>query len=392
MVVSGLDVLLSNPKRILGRKVGLLINPTSVTKELTPSYRALKELLGKNLVCIFGPEHGFRGEFQDQVHVQDYTLPDGTEVYSLYGHSPETLKPSEDVLKELDLLIYDIQDVGARYYTYVYTLSYCMEACGKAGVEVMVLDRPNPIGGVKIEGNILEKEFASFVGRFPIAVRHGLTAGELAVMFKEEFKIDCELNIVKMRGWKREMWYDQTGLNWVLPSPNMPTLDTATVYCGMCLLEGTNLSEGRGTTRPFEIFGAPWIDADRFAKELNSLKLAGCVFRPCCFVPTFNKYAGQVCCGVQIHVTDRKRFKPFFTGVAVVSVARALYPSEFQWKKGVYEFEKKKLAFDLLCGTDKIRKMIEDNYPLSEIEHFWKPDEIKFSEMRAPYMLYGKRG
>ena len=392
MVTCGLDSLLADPKKILGRKTGLLINPTSCTNEPVPSYRVLKQLLGKNLVCIFGPEHGFRGEFQDQVDVQDYGLPDGTDVYSLYGHSPSTLKPSKDILREIELLIYDMQDIGARYYTYVYTLSYCMEACGEAGVSVMVLDRPNPINGVKIEGNILEKEFVSFVGRFPMAVRHGLTTGELATMFKKEFKVECELSVVKMKGWKRDMWYDQTGLRWILPSPNMPTLDTATVYPGMCLLEGSNLSEGRGTTRPFEIFGAPWIDAEKFADELSMLKLDGCAFRPCCFVPTFNKYAGQVCCGVQVHVTDRERFKPFFTGIAIAYVAQKLHPEEFVWKKGVYEFEKKNLAFDLLCGTDRIRKMIEENWPISEIEHSYKPDELKFAEMRKPYMLYGKRG
>ena len=392
MVRCGLDVLLSNPKRIKGRKVALLINPTSCTSKLVPSYQILKEILGKDLVCIFGPEHGFRGEAQDQVGIYDYCLPDGTEVHSLYGHSPETLKPRKEHLEGIDLLIYDIQDVGARYYTYVYTLSYCMEACGEAGVEVMVLDRPNPIGGVAVEGTVLQPEFASFVGRFPVAVRHGLTTAELALMFRDRFGIDCELSVVKMRGWKRNMWFDDTGLPWVLPSPNMPTLDTATVYPGMCLLEGTNLSEGRGTTRPFEIFGAPWIDADAFARELNSLGLDGCVFRPCCFVPTFNKYRGQICSGAQIHITDRESFKPFLTGVAVVYTARKMYPELFRWRKGVYEFERKRLAFDLLCGTDSIRKMMEDGAELAEIEASWKRDEREFAELRGEYLLYGKGG
>ncbi|HDH96905.1 MAG TPA: DUF1343 domain-containing protein, partial [Proteobacteria bacterium] len=217
MVKTGLEVLLANPKRLAGRRVGLLINPTSCTRRIDSSYPIMKEMLGKRLVCVFGPEHGFRGEAQDQKGIHDYCLPDGTEVHSLYGHSPDTLKPSKDVLSSIDLLIYDVQDIGARYYTYIYTLSYCMEACGEAGVEVMVLDRPNPINGVAVEGNLLDPSFASFVGRFPIAVRHGLTAGELASMFRGEFGIDCELTIVKMRGWKREMWFDDTNLPWILP-------------------------------------------------------------------------------------------------------------------------------------------------------------------------------
>jgi len=392
MVRCGLEVILANPKRIRGRKVGLLINPTSCTRDINSSYPVLKEVLGKNLVCIFGPEHGFRGEAQDQAGIHDYCLPDGTEVHSLYGYSSETLKPSKDVLSSIDLLIYDIQDIGTRYYTYVYTLSHCMEACCEAGIEVMVLDRPNPINGATVEGNLLEQEFASFVGRFSIAVRHGLTVGELASMFKDEFGIDCELAIVKVRGWKREMWFDNTGLPWISPSPNMPTLDTATVYPGMCLLEGTNISEGRGTTRPFEVFGAPWIDAEKFAAELNSLGLGGCKFRPCYFIPTFNKYKGQVCGGAQLHVIDRERFRPFATGIAVISTARKMYPDSFRWKRGAYEFEHRRLAFDLLCGTDRIREMIESEASIDEIERSYRSDEQEFSELRKPYLLYGTGG
>ena len=268
-------------------------------------------------------------------------------VHSLYAEHRE---PTLEMLQDLDVLLVDLQDIGARYYTFIWTMYLCMRACEQAGVAVVVLDRPNPINGVKTEGPMLDANYKSFVGMHPIPVRHGRTIGELAQQFRDEAFPRCRLTILPMKNWKREMWFDQTGLPWVMPSPNIAALDTATVYPGMCLLEGTNISEGRGTTRPFEIFGAPFIDAERLCNELNKLRLQGVFFRQNYFQPTFHKFAVELCAGAQLHVTDRNTFEPFRVGVAIIKHIRKTYPDKFQWKQPPYEYEWKRLPIEILIG------------------------------------------
>jgi uncharacterized protein YbbC (DUF1343 family) len=268
-------------------------------------------------------------------------------VYSLYGDHRE---PTAEMLEGLDVLLVDLQDVGSRYYTFVWTLYLSMRACERCGIAVVVLNRPNPINGVTTEGPVLEPNYKSFVGMHPIPVRHGRTIGELAQQFRDETFPNCELFVLPMKNWERAMWFDQTGLPWVMPSPNMPTLETATVYPGMCLFEGTNISEGRGTTRPFEIFGAPFIDAEKLCAELNGLKLPGVFFRENYFQPTFQKFSGQLCGGAQIHVIDRERFQPFRVGVELIKHIRNTYPENFQWKQPPYEYEREKLPIEILLG------------------------------------------
>jgi uncharacterized protein YbbC (DUF1343 family) len=309
----------------------------------------------------------------------------GLPAYSLYG---ETRKPTPEMLAGLDALVFDVQDVGTRVYTFVYTMALAMEAARECGKRFIVLDRPNPIGGLHIEGNILDPGFQSFVGMFPIPMRHGMTIGELALMFNHEFGIGCELEVVKMEGWRREMWFDQTRLPWIMPSPNMPALDTATVYPGSVMFEGTNISEGRGTTRPFEIIGAPFIDPYALVEELMKENLPGAVFRPLHFQPTFHKFAGEVCAGIQIHVTDRSQFKPVITGVAIICAIRRLCWNNFEWKRPPYEYVYDKLPFDVINGGSELRRQIESEVPVSEIAESWRDGLAAFAERRRAYLLY----
>jgi uncharacterized protein YbbC (DUF1343 family) len=292
------------------------------------------------------------------------------------------------MLRGVDALVVDLQDVGSRYYTFVWTMALAMRACARIGMRVVVLDRPNPLGGVLVEGNVADPAFASFVGLYPLAVRHGMTIGELAGYLNEQHAIGCRLTVVPMRGWRRAMLWEDTGLPWVPPSPNMPTPDTARVYSGGCLIEGTNLSEGRGTTRPFEWIGAPYLEARQYAAALERERLPGVRFRPARFLPTFQKWAGRLCEGVQVHVTDATRFKPFLTGLAEVAIARRLAPRGFAWRRPPYEFETRRLPIDILCGTDTIRRAIEDGTPLAAIERAWQRDLERWKRRRAPYLLY----
>lgn len=333
---------------------------------------------------MFAPEHGISGTEQDLQpvsHEESGVVP----VYSLYGAH---LGPTPAMLEGLDFLIFDLQDVGSRYYTYISTMLHCMRACASTGVGLVVLDRPNPLGGDLVEGNIIEPTHLSYVGIHPLPARHGMTVGEIARMMESELSLDVDLSIVPLRGWRRRYWFDETGLPWVLPSPNMPTLDTATVYPGMCLLEGTNLSEGRGTTRPFEIFGAPWLDARGVADFLRKCKLPGVVFRPLQFKPTFNKYAGEVCQGFQIHVTDRQRFKPYLTGLAIAQGAFLLHRGSFAWRQPPYEFETEKLPIDILLGSTAVRLRVERGDRVREIERGWSRDLAFFGRRRARFLLY----
>ena len=386
-VESGLDVLLRGRTALLrGQRFALLAHQASVSAHHVHAASLLADLSGATLVRLMAPEHGLWGAAQDHAHIGAATDPvTGLPVVSLYG---ERREPSAAALRGLDALVVDLQDVGARYYTFVWTTILAMRACARAGVRVFVLDRPNPIGGEAVEGNVPDPAFASFVGLHPLPARHGMTIGELARYLDAEHGIGCDLTIVPMRGWRRRMHWEETELPWVAPSPNMPTPDTARVYPGGCLYEGTNLSEGRGTTRPFEWVGAPYLDAHRYADVLNEQRLPGVHFRPARFQPTFHKWAGRLCGGVQVHVTDRARFKPFVTGLAVVAGARALAPRDFAWRRPPYEFERRKLPIDILCGTDVIRRHLERRRPLAQLEQTWRGPLATWRRRRAPFLLY----
>lgn len=391
-LITGLDRLFSAEylPKLKGRNVGLCCNPTTVNHQFEHAVDLIMKVEGCNLVALFGPEHGIRSEAQYMVGVDDQPVDPqtGVPVYSLYGSEESSLKPTPAMLEGVDLLLFDIQDVGSRYYTYIYTMSYLMEAAGEANIEVWVLDRPNPINGLTVEGPLIQPGFESFVGRYPIPNRHGMTAGELALMFRDEFGVSCQLEIIPVAGWSRDLWYDQTNGPWVMPSPNMPTLDTAMVYPGGCLLEGCNVSEGRGTTRPFELWGAPYLDAFQTAEVMSEYKLPGVTFRPVRFQPTFDKWTGESCAGVQIHVTDRNTYLPFLTGTAILHACIRMAPQEFQWRSEAYEFVDDIPAIDLLYGNTDIREAIEQQIPLREIAALWKQDEKTFQQKRQPYLLY----
>lgn len=391
MVKTGLDRILTEEEflsKLKGKRVGLLVNPTSVTSGLKHAIDAL-QTAGVNVVRLFGPEHGVRGEAQDMEAVDENFDPvTGLPTVSLYGHTYESLKPTAGDLDGIDLVLADIQDIGARYYTYVYSIGLMMEACGEVGIEVWVLDRPNPVGGEVVEGNVVMPECKSFVGMQPLAVRHGMSAGELAHFFNRFTTWKCELKVVEMRGWKRSMWFDETGLPWVMPSPNMPTLDTAIVYPGQCLLEGTNASEGRGTTRPFELFGAPYVNAVELGKELRALDLPGVAFREVSFRPKFQKFGNQTCAGLQMHVTNRDSFRSLSASMAILGAFWKLYAPEFAWREEAYEFVQDRLAIDLLLGDMVLRKGIEDGHDCVELANATGAGRQEFDARRAECLIY----
>jgi uncharacterized protein YbbC (DUF1343 family) len=386
-VQTGLDVLVHRRLRILrGRKIGLLAHQASIDRDLTHAAELLANLRGMRLVRLFAPEHGLWGTEQDLARIRSTRDPvTGRTVVSLYGARRE---PTAAMLAGLDTLVIDLQDIGSRYYTFQWTMALAMRACARAGVTVVVLDRPNPLGGVAVEGNVPDPAFASFVGLYPLPARPGLTMGELATYLNATHALGADLTVIPMAGWRREMLWEDTGVPWVAPSPNMPTPDTARVYPGGCLYEGTNLSEGRGTTRPFEWIGAPWLDAHTYAEALERERLPGVTFRAARFIPTFHKWAGRVCDGVQMHVTDARRFKPFLAGIAVVAVARRLGRRRFAWKRPPYEFEHRRLPIDILFGTDMIRRAIEAGRDLAAIEQGWQPDLRRWQRRRAEFLAY----
>ena len=376
------------PKLLKAARVGLLVHPASVNSRLHHALDIFMKIKNFELNAFFGPQHGILGETQDNMveweGFQDKKT--GLPVYSLYG---KTRKPTPSMLENVDVLAIDLQDVGSRYYTFIWTMELCMQACAEADKSVVILDRPNPIGGHNTEGPVLETQFSSFVGQRPLPVRHGMTIGEIAFYLQRTYYPSLDLHVIPLRGWKRKMWFDQTGLPWVMPSPNMPTLDTATVYPGMCLLEGTNLSEGRGTARPFEIFGAPYINAEKLAQRLEQYRLPGVVFRPLYFQPTFQKYAGQLCGGAQIHIHDREKFKPFKTAAAILSTVRSMYPKDFAWNLPPYEYEYKKMPIDILAGTDKLRRSIQQGESLKDMERWWTRQCNEFETIfRRHFLLY----
>jgi uncharacterized protein YbbC (DUF1343 family) len=383
----GSDLLLASG-RLRGARVGVVCNHASVDHGFAHIVDRLAQADDVRLSAIFGPQHGFRSDVQDNMietpHRDDASRR--VPIYSLYS---ETREPTAEMLKGLDLLVIDLQDIGARIYTYIYTMANCLRACGRHGLPVIVCDRPNPINGVDVEGALLRKGFESFVGLFPIPMRHGMTIAELARLFNEEFTLGAQLEVVRMQGWERSMFHDDTDLPWVMPSPNMPTLDTAIVYPGTVLFEGTMLSEGRGTTRPFELVGAPGVEAERFAKRLNELALPGVFFRPAVFEPTFQKHAKQACGGCQLHVTDRRTFKPVLTGAVLINAFRQALPDSFAlWRQPPYEYEHEKLPIDILAGSDALRTQIESDTAPPRIADSWQADEQAFRKARAAYLLY----
>lgn len=385
-VRSGLEEFLARPGDLKGRRLGLIANPTCVTADLVHGALALKDSRALRLTALFGPEHGIWADAQDLIEVGDGRDPrTGLPVFSLYG---KTRVPTPEMLRGLDALVFDVQDVGSRYYTFIYTMLHAMDACARDGVRLVVLDRPNPIGATVVDGNLLDPEFGSFVGLHPLPVRHGMTVGELALLFREELGLPVDLRVVPMKGYRRQMSFEDTGLPWVMPSPNMPTVDTAYVYPGGCLIEGTNLSEGRGTTRPFELVGAPWLDPWRLAKDLTAEEIPGVAFRPTYFTPTFHKHAGQVCGGIQVHVTERRRFPAFLAYLLLIVYARRQDPKRFAWRQPPYEYEYVKRPIDILCGTDAVRRTIEAGGSLRRLVPVWRKQLGAFRRRRAKYLLY----
>lgn len=384
----GLEVLLDDPQTILAEaRVGLICHPASVDHR----YRHAADLFDAHpdiaLTTLFGPQHGIWGQTQDDmIEWEGFTdARTGLPVYSLYG---EQRKPTPAMLTNCDVLVVDLQDVGTRIYTFIYTMALAMEAAREAGKRVVVLDRPNPINGMQMDGNVLEPGHESFVGMYPLPTRHGMTIGELAAMFNAEFGIGCDLTVVPMAGWRRAMWHDDAGAPWVFPSPNMPTLDSATVFPGTVHIEGTTISEGRGTTRPFELIGAPHIDPHALAAALERDALPGVIFRPCYFEPTFQKHARAVCGGVQLHVTDRDRFPAALAGIAVLRAMLCQDPSTPIWKEPPYEYVHDRFPFDVIAGTQTLREQLTEQVPLAEIAADWAHGLATFAAQRRPYLRY----
>ncbi len=397
------NFLEKNLHLVKNKKVGLITNPSGVDRRLRNLIDVFFEHAEIDLVALYAPEHGIRGNFQAGQFIPFYTdKKTGLPVFSLYSQFTETgpalskdldelmrsfdtteqgKHPQTSMLEELEVLIYDIQDVGTRIYSYIATMSYCMQACADRGVRFVVLDRPNPINGKQVEGPVLDyPDFSSFVGMYPIPVRHGLTAGELALLFNDRFlPKKADLKVIPMEGWKRGMWYDQTGLLWVSPSPNMPTLQTAMVYPGQVFLEGTNISEGRGTTKPFELFGAPWIDGHTLVGRLNELELPGIIFREAWFTPMFSKYEGQICSGAQLHIENREAFKPFETGLHILKTVKKSFHREFRFHSDY---------FDRIMGTDTIRQALEEEIEIEAIVNGYSYALEGFSGLIKAYLLY----
>lgn len=384
MVRTGLQRLLEErPDRLRGRRIGLVAHAAAVTSDL----RSIEEALiaaGATLTALFGPEHGFDGAAADGAAVEHAVHPRlGIPVYSLYG---EVREPTPAMLAEVDLLMFDMQDVGVRFYTYLSTLYYLLRASGRTGVPLWVLDRPNPINGVAVEGPPLDPALHSFVGIIDIPIRHGMTLGELALLINDEQGFGAELTVLPMEGWQRSLWFDQTGLPWVPPSPGMPHLSTAVIYPGTCLVEGVNLSEGRGTALPFEIVGAPWLDGYRLAVALNRLDLPGVRFRPVHFEPSASKHAGRRCQGVQVHVLDRNVLHPIAVGLHVIAACRAQDPEQFAFLAS--SWEGRPPHFDLLIGNSAVREGLLAGYDIPGLIESWHEDEVAFRARRAPYLLY----
>ncbi|HZE21061.1 MAG TPA: DUF1343 domain-containing protein [Desulfobaccales bacterium] len=387
-VASGLEIFLrEKPAWAAGARLGLLSHAASIGPDLTSARELVARGFPGRLQVLFSPQHGLLGEKQDNmVPSADFTDPVlHLPVVSLYG--PRLTSPPE-ALAALDVILVDLVDVGTRVYTFAATLAKLMEAAAPLGKKVAVLDRPNPIGGDAVEGNMLKPEWSSFVGPYPLPMRHGFSLGELTRYYNDTQNIGCDLEVIPAAGWRRGDYYDATNLHWVLPSPNLPTLEAAIVYPGQVLLEGTNLSEGRGTTRPFELFGAPFLEPGRILELLKGTELPGVILRTACFEPTFHKWAGELCRGFQLHVTDRQTFRPYYTTITLLAAIRQLYPGQFAWRQPPYEYETERLPFDLLTGDEKIRTGLENGVSAAELEEAWQGGLARFMEVRKGFLIY----
>ncbi|KGA96778.1 hypothetical protein AJ85_00340 [Alkalihalobacillus alcalophilus ATCC 27647 = CGMCC 1.3604] len=378
----GLDVFIEKDyNNFKGKRLGLVTNMTGVNEKLQPAIDLFYDHSEIDLVALYGPEHGIRGDAKEGEIVNSFTDPyTNLPVYSLYG---QTKKPTKEMLEHVDVIVFDLQDIGSRYYTFIYTMAYMMEACAENNIDFVVLDRPNPISGYQMEGNLVEESIRSFVGMLPIPNRHGLTVGELALLFKHEFGYDCDLTVIPMLGWKRHMYFEDTGLIWVPPSPNTTSIDMALLYPGTCFIEGTNLSEGRGTTKPFEYIGAPFIDGNLLAKRFNEKQITGVLARPTSFIPTYSKHKDTICGGIQLHVIERAKIKPVEMGLQLIETIYELYPNDFSF----IENKNGKYFFDLLAGTKTLRHLIIKG----GLEGFLERNQIEvesFKKQAEPYLLY----
>ncbi|MDH4211383.1 MAG: DUF1343 domain-containing protein [candidate division WOR-3 bacterium] len=382
----GIDRLVTEDFRSLkGMKIGLLSMSSCCDSRLIPTISLLASAKRTKIVALFAPEHGLHGALQDQIAVPDSTHDAGIRIQSLYGRQR---KPALAALEDTEAIVIDLQDIGARYYTFLWSAVLMIKQAAKSNKIIFVLDRPNPLNGIDVQGPVLDATFASFVGLYSVPIRHGMTIGEMCAMLNQTENLKADLRIVKMRGWRRSDHYDQTSLFWNMPSPNMPHFSTAMIYPGMCLIEGTNVSEGRGTTRPFEIFGAPWVDAKRLLCELNRKRIPGAAFRPVHFIPTFHKYRGELCAGLQIYVKDCRKFKPITAGLEIIRTLYRLFPGSFRWRDPPYEFEKKKMPFDILIGNRWVREGIEQGARIRTLQERWMPELKKYRMARKKYLLY----
>jgi len=388
MVILGVEQLVAGcGPDISGKRLGLLSNQASTDRLYRHSRDLINRYFPGQLTCLFSPQHGFFAEKQDNMIESEHDRDGLTElpIFSLYG---EVRKPAPAMLDHLDVLLIDLNDVGTRVYTFIYTVAYCLQAAKECGKQVVVLDRPNPIGGELMEGNLLQKGFETFVGLYPLPMRHGMTVGELAQLFNGQFGIGAELSVVPMEGWRREMLFPETGLPFVFPSPNMPTFLTASVYPGQVLWEGTNVSEGRGTTLPFELFGAPYFETEAILENLRTEDLEGCLLRPLAFEPTSNKWQGIPCHGFQLHITDFARYRPYRTSLALLRSVLLLYPEKFSFKPPPYEYEYELLPIDCILGDDRVRKELSEGVPVEDLEAEWQKDLKDFADLRQPFLLY----
>ncbi len=386
-VILGLEKLITDlPGHLKGKRMGLLSNPASVDYRFNHASRLISQVFPGQLKALFSPQHGFYAEKQDNMieskHILDPQL--NIPIFSLYS---DTRIPTQKMFDLIDVLLIDIQDVGTRVYTFIYTVSYCLEIAARLKKQVIILDRPNPIGGTQIEGNVLEKEFASFVGRFSVPMRHGLTIGEISQFFNKEFSLGCDLTIIPMTGWNRQMYWQDTGLPWVLPSPNLPTPESCMVYPGQVVFEGTNISEGRGTTLPFEQFGAPFLNTEKIKTDADDL-IKGACLRRVNFEPTSGKWQGQVCKGFQIHITSKKAFKPYFSSLVLMQLIIKHHKNEFEFKQPPYEYELEKMPIDLILGSKTLREKLINLEDLTQLSNQWLKKLENFKSISRKYHLY----
>jgi len=388
MVYTGLENLIkSPPDRLKGKRLGLLCNPASVDRHFKHARNLIHERFPGQLTTLFSPQHGFWAAKQDNMIESAHTIDPFLKipVFSLYG---ETRVPTEKMFDAIDILLIDLQDTGTRVYTFIYTMSYCMEAARRCNCKIVILDRPNPIGGLVIEGNLLSDEYSSFVGRFPLPMRHGLTIGEIALLFNEQYRIGCDLEVIPMQGWNRAMYFQDTGLPWVPPSPNLPTVVSTMVYPGQVLLEGTNISEGRGTGQPFELFGAPYLDIHKLQLAMPMDTFEGVILRPTVFEPVANKWQGRHCHGFQLHIIDRAVYKPYLTTLKLLQAVIINHGDGFEWKSPPYEYEFEKQPFDLITGSREVRQCLEEGENLDQAAAAWQDNLDKFNKIRQSYHLY----